>query len=195
MPRQSNIRIRRGTRSQWSSSNPVLDDGELGYDKTGTSVRIGDSVRSWAALPEAILSVSPSLHGDSTKTNHLILVSPLIDFRSVGDTSIFTVPEGHIFFIEEMEVVTTQIVSPGTAPQVRFGKLGSLGAFAATQSQSNGLFARHIFKTPQEGQLGSVTITLGVTIASTAVEHKGIGIVKGFMLPTTQISLGTTPQP
>lgn len=183
MPRETNIKLRRGTFSEWSSANPTLDSGEPGFDSTNKILKIGDSTNAWGSLPEAILAINPSMESGGRKYQELVLVSPLIDFKSTGETNIFTVPTGHIFFIDKMEVATTAITSAGTAPQVRFGKNGSAAAFyAASQSQSNSLRSRHIIDSPQNGEEAGVTITFGVTAASTASEHKGVAVVKGYLI-------------
>ena len=185
MPRETNIKLRRGTSSEWSSANPTLDNGEPGFDSTSRILKIGDSTNSWSSLPEAILTVNPSMATGARKYQELVLVSPLIDFKSTGETNIFTVPTGHVFFVDKMEVVTTAITSAGTAPQVRFGKNGSPAAFyTASQSQSNIIRARHIIDSPQDGEDAGVTITFGVTTASTASEHKGVAVVKGYLIET-----------
>ena len=45
------LRLLRGTAAQWSSANPILLSGEIGYDTTNNLVKIGDSVTTWSALP------------------------------------------------------------------------------------------------------------------------------------------------
>lgn len=50
------IQVRRGTASQWSTSNPVLSSGEFGYDTTNKVLKIGDGATAWASLAEAGLS-------------------------------------------------------------------------------------------------------------------------------------------
>ncbi len=44
------IRARRDTSANWASINPVLADGELGYDKTSKVVKVGDGVTAWNSL-------------------------------------------------------------------------------------------------------------------------------------------------
>mgnify|MGYP003352645628 CR=1 FL=1 len=51
MPRKAKILLRRGTSSEWSSANPILDSGELGYDKTMGSIKVGDGSTNWNDLP------------------------------------------------------------------------------------------------------------------------------------------------
>jgi hypothetical protein len=45
------IRIKRGIASAWSSANPVLGAGELGYDTTNRVLKVGDGVTAWNSLP------------------------------------------------------------------------------------------------------------------------------------------------
>lgn len=44
------IRIRRGTSALWSQYNPVLQDGEVAYDKDTNKLKVGDGVNNWGAL-------------------------------------------------------------------------------------------------------------------------------------------------
>lgn len=45
------IKIRRATLAQWSLANPVLAEGEQGYDLTNKLIKVGDGVTNWAGLP------------------------------------------------------------------------------------------------------------------------------------------------
>lgn len=45
------ILIRRGTAAQWTSSNPVLGLGEIGYETDTRRSKVGDGASLWAALP------------------------------------------------------------------------------------------------------------------------------------------------
>jgi hypothetical protein len=42
---------RRGTASQWTSSNPVLNIGEIGFESDNNKFKIGDGTNHWADLP------------------------------------------------------------------------------------------------------------------------------------------------
>lgn len=50
MPRQNLIQIRRGTKSQWISANPVLESGELGLETDTGRLKFGDGSSSWDEL-------------------------------------------------------------------------------------------------------------------------------------------------
>jgi hypothetical protein len=45
------IQIRRGTTSQWSTTNPILAAGELGLDTDLKATKIGNGTTAWNSLP------------------------------------------------------------------------------------------------------------------------------------------------
>lgn len=45
---------RRGTAAQWATANPVLADGEIGYEKDTGVIKIGNGSSTWNALPPAL---------------------------------------------------------------------------------------------------------------------------------------------
>ena len=47
------LQLRRGTGTDWATYNPVLADGEPGYDKTTGWVKYGNGVNTWQDLPWA----------------------------------------------------------------------------------------------------------------------------------------------
>ena len=58
MPRITNIQARKGTATDWSTQNPVLASGELGYDLTNKILKLGDGTSSWTSLGSINLSSS-----------------------------------------------------------------------------------------------------------------------------------------
>jgi hypothetical protein len=47
----SKILIRRDTAANWTSANPVLGEGEQGYETDTKKMKIGDGTSNWTALP------------------------------------------------------------------------------------------------------------------------------------------------
>jgi hypothetical protein len=45
-----NIQTRRDTAANWTTNNPILLDGEFGYEKDTGKIKIGDGVTSWNSL-------------------------------------------------------------------------------------------------------------------------------------------------
>jgi len=50
MPRQNNIRFRKGSSSEWIATNPVLSSGEPGYDLSNKILKVGDGTSTWTQL-------------------------------------------------------------------------------------------------------------------------------------------------
>jgi hypothetical protein len=50
MPAIDTIKIRSGSASLWSSANPILNSGEIGYDTTNKILKIGDGISNWNSL-------------------------------------------------------------------------------------------------------------------------------------------------
>jgi hypothetical protein len=53
MPVQTQMQVRRGTASSWTSTNPTLAAGELGFETDTGKFKIGTGSSTWTALPYA----------------------------------------------------------------------------------------------------------------------------------------------
>jgi hypothetical protein len=45
------IQVRRGTASDWTTANPTLAAGEVGFDTTSNKMKVGDGSTTWSTLP------------------------------------------------------------------------------------------------------------------------------------------------
>lgn len=52
------IQLRRGTASEWSSANPILAQGEFGYESDTSKFKVGDGSASWSTLSYAVGGLS-----------------------------------------------------------------------------------------------------------------------------------------
>jgi hypothetical protein len=50
MPLNNLITFRKGTESEWNNANPILDNGEPGWDVSNNIFKIGDGVHPWNQL-------------------------------------------------------------------------------------------------------------------------------------------------
>ena len=50
MPRGNLIQVRRGSKSEWNNIDPVLANGELGFEVDSGRLKIGNGVESWTEL-------------------------------------------------------------------------------------------------------------------------------------------------
>jgi hypothetical protein len=55
------LQLRRDTSANWSASNPVLAEGEIGIDTTLRSSKIGDGSTAWDSLPYGLTQSAPGL--------------------------------------------------------------------------------------------------------------------------------------
>lgn len=54
------IQLRRGTAAQWASANPILSDGEFGYEYDTSKFKIGSGTASWTELNYFSSGLDPS---------------------------------------------------------------------------------------------------------------------------------------
>lgn len=69
MPRNTEIKFRRGTASEWSTANPVLAVGEPGLDTTNSIFKIGDGSTAWNSLAAANNSDHPNISAAGSVNN------------------------------------------------------------------------------------------------------------------------------
>lgn len=183
MPRDNNIKVRRGAKESWDTANPILDQGEFGFDTTQNLLKIGNGVDNWHDLSILAQANPLLLSSESIFTSKLSIRSPIIDFTLVDDVEILTVPHGYMFSIDAMEILTVSITSPGSAPVIRFGnELDFASYYAPTATRSNSRGSRHIIENPQDAIYAETAITFGVTIPSGATEHTGCSIISGHLV-------------
>jgi len=183
MPRENSIAIRRGPKSDWESANPVLNSGEFGFDTTSNLIKIGNGFNTWQELSVLAMVNPVVLSEDAEFTNKITVRSPIVDFKQVGDVGILTVPEGYMFSIDTMEVLTTSISEPAAAPSIRFGNdLEGSAYHSQAATASNGPGSRHVIENPQDAAAAGTTIKFGVTSPSGAESHMGCGIVTGHLI-------------
>jgi major tropism determinant Mtd-like protein len=63
------MKQRRGTTAEWTSSNPILADGEIGIDKDTGEIKVGDGVTFWSVLPVILQGIF--VQPDSDEPIHL----------------------------------------------------------------------------------------------------------------------------
>jgi hypothetical protein len=135
---------------------------------------------------DGLFNVGLSLSSESFSTAKMSARSPVSNFKTEGGVGIFTVPDGFMFVIDTMEIITISISEAGVAPKVRFGT-SSDGAifYGPTRTTSNGVGSRHVIDNPQDAVDSGSTVTFGIEEASTAVAHTGVAVVTGYLLKKT----------
>jgi hypothetical protein len=82
------IQVRRGTASQWTSTNPTLASGEWGFETDTGKVKIGDGTTAWTSLAY-IGAGDVTLTGTQTLTNKT-LTAPIITLATNAQAASYT---------------------------------------------------------------------------------------------------------
>jgi len=82
------IQVRRGTASQWTSANPTLAAGEWGFETDTGKVKIGDGTTAWNSEPY-IGAGDVTLTGTQTLTNKT-LTAPIITIATNAQAASYT---------------------------------------------------------------------------------------------------------
>lgn len=65
------VQHRRGTAAQWAAANPVLPDGELGYEKDTGIVKVGNGTTTWNQLQPILVSQFLPVAGKAADSERL----------------------------------------------------------------------------------------------------------------------------
>jgi hypothetical protein len=89
MPANTKIQVRRGTASSWTSSNPTLTAGEIGFETDTGLFKIGDGTTTWTSLTYSAVRALTAGSGVSitnSNGNHTISLSdPTIQVSDITD--------------------------------------------------------------------------------------------------------------
>ena len=74
------IQMRRGTATQWTTVNPVLENGEMGLETDTRAFKFGDGTTAWNSLPYFVSAVAGHSHtstqiSDSTAVGRSVLTA------------------------------------------------------------------------------------------------------------------------
>jgi hypothetical protein len=88
MPVKDTIQSRRGSSAQWSAANPILADGEIGYDSTTKQMKVGDGVTAWNALAYLDISATNLTTGTLPDARLSAKVKSLADLATPASTQL-----------------------------------------------------------------------------------------------------------
>lgn len=166
MPRITNITVRKGTATEWSTQNPVLDSGELGYDVTNKIFKIGDGTTAWNSL-------SNHNHASSNITDFNSSVSNLISVKDI-------VPGSNITISSSSGTYTINSTASGGATQIL--SYATTVSFPATGSASSYYFASDSSRLYQWTGSQYVEIGSPPTTVSANDPTAGLTILHPFLL-------------
>jgi len=88
------IQLKRGTAASWTAANPILSQGEMGYEIDTKRIKVGDGINPWSTLNYSYFGVGSFVQtiGDGSSTS--ITITHNLNTRnvvvSVKDTSTYT---------------------------------------------------------------------------------------------------------
>jgi hypothetical protein len=85
------IQIRRDTTANWANVNPILSDGEMGYDIVTNEIRIGDGSTDWTGLSGNVIGGGGASTGDVTFNSINIIGNDNLRFQPNA-----TVTDGYV---------------------------------------------------------------------------------------------------
>lgn len=80
------ILLRRDTSTNWSTSNPVLANGEQGYETNTGKMKIGDGIKPWNQLAYFAGSISATIFLDAGKPDTSYTLCPTLELGGVVGT-------------------------------------------------------------------------------------------------------------
>ena len=108
------IRPKRGSISNWQDANPILAEGEIGFEvpNTGvgtgvTRIKVGDGVKAWNDLPYA---VAPELYVTELDTSDFATNSQLNAVSTIA-TEAYTAATNTITNVQEVSTTATEAKS------------------------------------------------------------------------------------
>lgn len=110
------IQLRRGTATQWSTANPVLADGEVGYETDTGNIKIGTGVSgsgAWNNLPYYQLpnvSVNPATTADLSNAAYRVMGRYRLN-SVTGGTTTWTNAPGDFAATIDADSVSTLVVT------------------------------------------------------------------------------------
>ena len=152
-----NILLRRGTAAEWTASNPILLEGEVGVETDSKKLKVGDGLTAWASLPYITL----------TPTAAASLYAPIANPTFTGtvslDTGVSLVFEGATANAYE----TTLAVTDPTADRTL--SLPNATGTLATQEHVTNEIGTHSSDTTSVHGIGDTAALATMTYADTAV--------------------------
>ena len=101
MPVNNTIVVRKGSSAEWTSTNPILSIGELGFDTTNKIFKVGDGSSSWLALQNAgnfsslvfnTFTESVVNIGNSGSSQTIVLTNGTVQTCTLTNNCVFTMP-------------------------------------------------------------------------------------------------------
>jgi len=175
------IQYRRDTAANWTSTNPTLAPGELGFETDTGFVKIGSGSATWASLPYSVTARSPvgtittiptasiTILNATTITSTVGAGFQNIDVKTSGSADTFTLPAA--LQVANAKFKVTIIGGGGGGGSTGTATAGHVGAGGG----GGGLSVAYLTFVP-----GQTTATYTVGVAGTAATASAAGTAGGI---------------
>jgi hypothetical protein len=143
------MRQKRGTAAEWAAANPVLLDGEIGFEKDTKIIKLGDGVLPWVDLTPALDGLYLPVTGRAADASKLNGLNPSQYLLTTGVAADSLKLNG----LDASQYVTPAAVSQTSATRKLVSHWGSGTAFPTT-----GVLAGDTFIRSDLGTNGSVWV-------------------------------------
>jgi len=179
------IRLRRDTAANWTSANPTLTTGEMGYETDTGKFKIGNNTNAWTALPYSItaelsegnlndlkdVTITSAANGDFLRWNGTAWINDAVNL------STDTVGSYVASLVEGTGVTITNNSGEGATPTVAIGQ--------SVATSASVTFARVTISETPSANTDAVTKSYVDNIASGINWHEAVSYATSAVLPNT----------
>jgi hypothetical protein len=183
------IQLRRDTAANWSASNPVLSDGQPGYDKTNGLIKIGDGVTAWNSLASFTAIVSDGDKGDITVSGSgttWTIDNDVVTFAKIQNVSTSSFLGRQTAGTGDVESLTTaQAKTLLAIAAADVSGLGSLATASSVDLSTQATGTLHAAQAPAytgdaTSSAGSLTLTIPAdTVTNSKLANMAANTIKG----------------
>lgn len=157
------IQIRRDTSTNWASTNPVLANGEMGYDTTLKKIKVGDGTTAWASLSDlqAMGEWRDVVGMTALPASGIALNTDFYIPQSVAFNTTFTY--AGVFYFDPADYAVT-----GRTTQVRLTAFVGTGTAPTAHTMTASLYLATSGALAVPAKSGAAVCTAAVSVTNTA---------------------------
>jgi len=174
---ETKIQLRRDTAANWTTTNPVLGAGELGFETDTTKFKIGDGTTAWASLNYYVSSASPTFTGTPLST------TAAVDTNTTQvATTAYVVGQGYAKLasptftgtvVLPANTVTSTMIFDGTIVNADINASANI----AHSKLANATAGQVLLGTTTTGVVTATTISGDITVTGAGLTAIGSGVI------------------
>jgi hypothetical protein len=154
------IQIKRDSSAVWSSVNPVLSDGEFGYERDSGKIKIGDGITPWNSLYYYSSEEYPSAIAGEALGGHRAIVQ--------SNGLLYYAAASNILHLNRVVGVTTSATSSGASTE--YVSEGKITESSWSWNTSTPIYlAENGMLTQSPTNLSGFTLIIGTPISATSM--------------------------